>query len=375
MSACAGAPAVPLSVAGRLERLRAGFEEAHVEALIVTELANVRYLTGFSGSAAVLAVGVDEAVLATDGRYRVQAAEQMGASGTTSPVRLVVGRVPEQRQVLAEALGRWGTARLGLEAESISWGAQRRWAEQLTGVELVPTSGSVERLRQVKDAGELTRMGRAAAVADAALGEVLPSMSAGRSEAEIALALDSAMRRLGAEDRAFETIVASGPNAAKPHARPSERRLQAGDAVVVDFGAVYDGYRSDMTRTFFVGGPPTGTMAEVLELVARAQVAGLQAVRAGAVGGDVDETCRRVIAEGGYGPAFDHGTGHGVGLDIHEAPWVGVGATGILEAGAVVTVEPGVYLAGVGGVRIEDTVVVTDNGCRPLTCFPKDPVC
>ena len=230
-------------------------------------------------------------------------------------------------------------------------------------------AGEVEQVRQ-----RVTEH-RAAAVADDALAEVLPMVSEGRTEAEVALALDSAMRRLGAEESAFETIVASGPNAAKPHARPSERRLERGDPVVIDFGALYEGYRSDMTRTFFVGAPPTGVMAEVLEVVARAQEAGVAAVRAGAVSGEVDQAARRVVTEAGYGQAFEHGTGHGVGLDIHEAPWVGAGTTAILQSGTVVTVEPGVYLSGIGGVRIEDTVVVTDTGCRPLTRFPKDPVC
>ena len=195
----------------------------------------------------------------------------------------------------------------------------------------------------------------------------------GAREDEVALALDTAMRRLGAEDRAFETIVASGPNAAKPHARPSQaRHRRAGDPVVVDFGAIFEGYRSDMTRTFCVGGEPPGTLARVFEVVAEAQAAGVAAVRAGVAAGDVDKACRDVIAEAGWSDAFEHGTGHGVGLDIHEAPAVGPGSTAILAPDVVVTVEPGVYLAGIGGVRVEDTVVVTADGCHTLTRFPKD---
>ena len=193
----------------------------------------------------------------------------------------------------------------------------------------------------------------------------------GRTEDEVALALDTAMRRLGAEDRAFETIVASGPNAAKPHARPTERPSTSGDPVVVDFGATFEGYRSDMTRTFCVGGEPP-ELARVFDVVAEAQAAGVAAVGAGVAAGDMDKACRDVIADAGWGDAFEHGTGHGVGLDIHEAPAVGPGSTAILGAGVVVTVEPGIYLAGVGGVRVEDTVVVTADGCRTLTRFPKD---
>jgi Xaa-Pro aminopeptidase len=224
----------------------------------------------------------------------------------------------------------------------------------------------------VKDTGELARMARAAAMADTALGEVLPMLESRESEHAVALALDTAMRRLGAQDRAFETIVASGPNAAKPHARPGDRPLTAGDTVVVDFGAVFDGYRSDMTRTFCVGGDPPDPLAHMVEVVTRAQAEGLAAVRAGATGADVDRACRDVIVEAGWGDAFVHGTGHGVGLDIHEAPAVGPGSTAILSPGVVVTVEPGVYLAGIGGARVEDTVVVTTGPCRPLTAFPKD---
>jgi Xaa-Pro aminopeptidase len=188
----------------------------------------------------------------------------------------------------------------------------------------------------------------------------------------VALALDTAMRRRGSQDRAFETIVASGPNAAKPHARPSGRRIEPGDPVVIDFGATFDGYRSDMTRTFCVGGAPSPELARVFEVVAEAQAAGVAAVADGVVTGAIDKVCRDRIALSGWAEAFEHGTGHGVGLDIHEAPAVGQGSTAILTPGVVVTVEPGIYLAGVGGVRIEDTVVVTDHGCRPLTAFTKD---
>jgi len=369
-----GAVLGPLNVAGRLDRLRPRMTEARCDALLVTDLANVRYLTGFTGSAAVLLVGDDQALLVTDGRYRTQAAEQLSGSGVAGDVELFVGGGAEQRQALVAALSAAPWRRLGLEADAISWAAQRRWDSELRESELIPTSGLVEGLRLVKDEGELARMAHAAAVADAALADVLSLLSAGTTEANMALALDSAMRRGGAEDRAFETIVASGPNSAKPHARPSDRRMEPGDAVVVDFGAVYDGYRSDMTRTFFVGGAPSGDMARVLEVVAAAQAAGVAAVGPGVVTGDVDRACRQLVADAGFGPAFEHGTGHGVGLHVHEAPAVAAGATAILEPGVVVTVEPGVYLAGRGGVRIEDTVVVTDDGCRPLTRFPKEPV-
>lgn len=357
----------------RLARLRAALEPAGVDAVVVGDLVNVRYLTGFSGSAALLAVHGEGAVLTTDGRYRAQVVEQVAEAGLSADLEVVVSGAQGQRQALVDLLTRTPGWRVGLEAEHMSWAAKHRWAELLTGAELVPTCGLVEDLRVVKDAGELWTMARAAAIADAALAEVVQLVAPGRSEHEVAMALDSAMRRLGAEDRAFETIVASGPNAAKPHARPTARVIEQGDPVVVDFGATVEGYRSDMTRTFLVGKAPADLRA-MWALVEEAQAAGTAAVRAGVAAGDVDDACRRLITAAGRGEAFEHGTGHGVGLDIHEAPWVSAGSAAILNAGTVVTVEPGVYIAGLGGVRIEDTVVVTDEGCRTLTRFPKEPV-
>jgi Xaa-Pro aminopeptidase len=361
-----------LDVPPRIRGVRAGLDEASIDGLLVTNIVNVRYLTGFNGSAGVLLVGPRRATLVTDGRYRTQAAEQLRDAGLADDVELCVGGTQAQRDALVTAVTGEGMARLGLEADNVTWAAKRRWAEALAPADMVATSALVERLRQVKDAGELARMARAAAIADAALQEVQPMLASGPSEQAVALALDTAMRRRGAEDRAFETIVASGPNAAKPHARPGPRQLVSGDSVVIDFGAVFDGYRSDMTRTFYVGGEPRDVMARLFDVVGRAQSAGLEAVRAGVAASEVDRACRDLIAAEGWAEAFEHGTGHGVGLDIHEAPAVGPGSTAILAPGVVVTVEPGVYLAGIGGVRVEDTVVVTDGGCRPLTGYSKD---
>jgi Xaa-Pro aminopeptidase len=373
-------PLPPLSVAGRLDRLRAALAAVETagdrpEAMVVTTPANVRWLTGFTGSAGVLVVTGDHALLATDGRYRTQAAEQLAASGVAADVDLCIGGVVAQREALAAAAST--AAAVGLEAGDVTWAAVHTWEEVLGPRPLVATHGVVEGLRVVKDAAEVTRMERAAAIADAALGAVLPLLhrAAGGeelTESAFAAALDHAMRTHGAEDRAFETIVASGENSAKPHARPGQRLIRPGDPVVVDFGATFDGYRSDMTRTFCVGGAPTGELATVFAVVAESQVAGVDAVAPGVATGDVDKVCRDRIAAAGWAEQFEHGTGHGVGLDIHEGPAVGAGSTAILQAGIVVTVEPGVYLPVVGGVRIEDTLVVTDTGSRPLTRFPKD---
>jgi Xaa-Pro aminopeptidase len=369
------APELPsLQTATRIARLRERIAEEELDCLLVGALTNVRYLSGFTGSAGVLLVTRDAARLVTDGRYRTQAAEQLDSAGVAPLIEIVVGRIPAQNEsivdLVRQTVGDAG-GRVGLEAEHVVWAQKRRWAELLFPSEPVATSGLVEGLRVVKDAGEVARIEQAAAYADQALGEVLPMLAKSYTESDVALALDVAMRRLGAEDRAFETIVASGPNSAKPHARPGDRTIEPGDAIVIDFGAVVDGYRSDMTRTFFAGDTPSPRMREVYEAVLESQRAGVLAVKAGVVAGDVDEACRKSLFDVGLGEAFEHGTGHGVGLDIHEAPSVGPGSTGILEPGTVVTVEPGAYLAGLGGVRIEDTVVVTSEGCRTLTSFTK----
>jgi Xaa-Pro aminopeptidase len=225
-------------------------------------------------------------------------------------------------------------------------------------------------LRLHKDDGEVARIEAASAIADAALAAVRPRLAEGLTEAAFGLALDGAMRALGADDVSFETIVASGPNGAKPHHRPARRTIAEGDLVVIDFGALVDGYHSDMTRTVMVG-EPTPTQARMYEVVLEAQAAGVAAVADGVAARAVDEACRAVIDRAGWGDAFLHGTGHGVGLDIHEDPRVGQTATATLSSRCVVTVEPGVYLPEHGGVRIEDTVVVTPDGCRPVTLTPK----
>jgi len=367
----------PLEVATRLPRLRAALGDAEVDALIVTTLANVRYLTGFSGSAAVVVVTESAVMLTTDGRYRTQSAEQLAAVGVDAMVSIEIGDAQTQRDAVRALVTGATASRIGLEADSVTWSSQRRWAELMEEAgSLVPTTGVVEALREVKDPGEIARMGRAAAIADAALAEVLPLFAdAGNrtlTELEFALALDTAMRRGGAEDRAFDTIVAAGPNSAKPHHQPTERPIRPGDPVVVDFGAIFEGYRSDMTRTFCIGGPPAGELARVFAVVADSQAKGVAAVAPGMAARDVDQVCRDVIAAAGWAERFEHGTGHGVGLDIHEAPTVSPQGTAILAAGVVVTVEPGVYLPGIGGVRIEDTLVVTEDGSRPLTTFTKD---
>ena len=338
------------------------------DALVITNLANGRWLTGFSGSAMIVVLTSDDLLVVTDGRYATQAPAELEAAGVDGRV-VIANRGADQQEAAAGAVA--GLGRIALEADNVSWSRYRTFAgEWFTDAELLPATGVVERLRRIKSPEEVARMSAAAAVADGALAEVLPCLAERPTEGEVAAELDHRMRRRGASGSAFETIVAAGPNSALPHARPGSRRIEPGDLVVIDFGAIVDGYRSDMTRTVCVGEPrPPG--GRIYEVVREAQQAGVEAVAAGVSCKDVDATCREIISEAGWGEAFMHSTGHGVGLDIHEAPSVSSRSAETLAAGEVVTVEPGVYLAGDGGVRIEDTVVVTDDGCVRLTRSPK----
>lgn len=356
----------PMDVRARLDRLRGGFDSAGLEALVLTHLTNIRYLSGFSGSAGILVVESNRATLVTDGRYGDQAPAQLAAAGVDVGVEVTSDA---QKEVVAGLLA--GVVRIGLEAEHVSWAARNRYAEEwFPKAELVAASGLVERLREVKDPGEIDRIRAACTLADSALAEIRHRLGEAPTEREFAGELDFAMRRLGASASSFPTIVASGPNGALPHSRPTDRRIVEGDLVVIDFGAVVEGYCSDMTRTIMVG-EPSPTQERMLAVVGEAQAAGIAAMSAGVAARDVDSACREVVEAAGWGEAFTHGTGHGVGLDIHEAPRVARTSGDTLAAGQVVTVEPGVYLQAHGGVRIEDTVVVTDAGAETLTLTPK----
>ena len=325
--------------------------DAGLDALLVTDLINIRYLTGFTGSnAAVLirAGGDAESTFCTDGRYEVQSATE----------------VPDLPRVIDRpcdlALLRSAAGRIGFEALAVSVAAHgRQMGAAAPLVDLVPTTELVEQLRAVKDPGEIDALRTACAVADRALAELIEfgGIRAGQTERQVGLDLDERMRRLGASDPAFETIVAAGENSAIPHHRPTSRPLRVGDLLKIDFGAALGGYHSDMTRTFVLG-RPADWQREIYAVVAAAQLAGRRAAVVGATGGQVDAAARDLIATAGYGPAFAHGLGHGVGLQVHEAPSLASGATGTIEADMCVTVEPGVYLPGRGGVRIEDSGVV-----------------
>ena len=368
MTAIDSAPLAPLDVAPRIGRLRQRMAAAGLDALLVTKLANVRYLTGFTGSAGMVLVTPSDALFVTDGRYIERSKEELGAAGVD--VRIEIGlTAADQRAILVGAIP--AGERLGLEDHTVSWAQQRDFAHAFSGREVVPAGLLVEELRRVKDAGEVDRIRRACAIADDAFQSLLPRLSEGITERAFAIELEFAMRERGASGNSFDPIIASGPNGAKPHAVPTDRVIERNELVVCDFGCIVDGYCSDMTRTVSVGDPGSDARA-LYELVYRSQQAGRAVVRSSVTCADVDRASRDVIVEGGWGDAFSHSTGHGVGLEIHEAPRVASTADDTLLVNDIVTVEPGVYVPGVGGVRIEDTVVVGADGAEPLTLTPKD---
>lgn len=347
----------------RRSALREDLRAGGLDAFLVTDLINIRYLTGFTGSNAALlitATGEEGSVLCTDGRYLTQAGAQV------PDLELLIDRPCDV------ALIRRATGRVGFEENTVTVAGYRLLDTAATG-ELIGQADLVERHRLVKDAGEIEDLRRACAVADAAFAELIEegSIRAGRTEREIGLELDGRMRRLGAEDPAFETIVAAGANSAIPHHRPTSAELQVGDLVKFDFGARVDGYHSDMTRTVVLG-EPADWQNEIYQLVAAAQRVGREATVPGAICSAVDAAARAVIADAGYGQNYLHGLGHGIGLQIHEGPSVGAAGTAMMAADMVVTVEPGVYLPGRGGVRIEDSGVVRPDGYELLTLTTKD---
>ncbi|MGN6391406.1 MAG: M24 family metallopeptidase [Gemmatimonadales bacterium] len=343
----------------RQSALRTALAHEGLDALLVTHLPNIRYLTGFTGSAALLLVAAERATLVTDFRYAVQAPSEAGSAAV---VEIDQTNVWDR---LGRVLAATAPASLGLEAQALTV----RDAERLGGVtraRLVPTSGAVEQLRVAKAPEEVASIRSAAALAAAALADVLPLIRPGRTELEVAAALEGALRRRGSEWHPFPTIVASGPRAALPHARTSARAIDTGDWLLLDFGAQLDGYCADLTRTVVVGRADE-RQRTVYELVREAQRRALDHLRAGMTGREGDALARDVIAARGFGDAFGHSLGHGLGLEVHEAPRLAPTAEAVLPLHAVVTVEPGIYLPGWGGVRLEDDVSLGPNGAELLS--------
>ncbi len=337
----------------RVDRLR----ELLDEPLLVTNLVNVRYLTGFTSSNAAVLVEPDRVQLFADFRYAEAGAKVQGVDFT-----ITKRAIPRD---LAERL----SGRIGFEAGTLAYAQYEVLAAG--GLDLVPTHGLVEGLRAVKDEDEIARIRAATEVANAAFARFADERVLGRTERELAWAMDTFLHEAGADDNAFPTIVAAGANGANPHTTPGDRVVEEGQSVVVDAGAVLDGYCSDCTRTF-AAGRLDDDLQEAYDLCLRAQLAGLAAVRPGVSGVDADAAARDVIEAAGHGAHFGHGLGHGLGMDVHELPRVSTESTETLAAGNVTSVEPGVYLPGRGGIRIEDLVVVRDGGPEILTSFTKE---
>lgn len=349
----------------RIEAMRAALAEQNLDGFLVTGSTNRRYLSGFTGSAGALFISADEALLLTDFRYISQAGEEAPGFDV---VRYDV--LPHR---LGELLAPRHGARIGFEAHKVTVSSMNelREAPGADGVQWVATRDVVERIRGVKSPEELLLMQRAIDIADACFEYIVEKMKPGVTEREVAWMMEVFMREQGASALSFPSIVASGVNGALPHARPSDKPLQAGEFVTLDFGCVWEGYNSDMTRTVFIG-EPTEEDAALYELVLTAQEAGVAAVRPGIVAKEVDKVARDIITEAGYGDRFGHGLGHGIGMEVHEEfPRLSTRGEVTLVPGMVASVEPGVYIPGRGGIRIEDLVVVTEDGCRVLTKSPK----
>ena len=350
----------------RVERVRAALAAQGLDALFVIKAENRRYLSGFTGSAGVLIITAEEALLATDFRYY----EQVKLQAPDFTLVEVTGPVVK---TLAEQVERLGLRRVGFESQTLTVDAYHEWKTEMPSVEWVPTKNIVESLRMVKDAQEMEAITEAVRIADEAMMHIMEWLRPGVTEREIAWELEVYMRTHGAEKPSFTTIVGSGPNGAMSHAIASERPVAIGDPIVIDMGAMVRGYCSDLTRSFCLGEAREEYLA-IWHTVFEAQKAAEAAVRPGLTGVALDGVARQVIEQAGYGDKFGHGLGHGVGLEIHESPSVGRLSEDTLAEGHVVTIEPGIYLPGWGGVRIEDMVVVTGDGCRILTQSPKMPV-
>lgn len=338
--------------------------------MLVTALPNIRYLTGFSGSNALLLVTPEAAVLVTDFRYAAQVKLEVDPA-----VEVIIASASLWSELWRLLPARAGIGRLAFEtAHLLHHDAQRFLAEGSDGARWrwEPVTDLVEGLRESKDAEELTAIRGAVAIAEQALGVVLPRVRVGMTELAVAGELERALRVAGSEGFPFETIVASGPRSALPHARASTRVIERGDFLLIDFGAMHRGYCSDITRTFVVGAPPTDRQREIHTLVRESNGSGSALVRQGMRGRDADALARDYIERAGFGEAFGHSLGHGIGLEVHEAPRLAKTAEAPLPVGAVVTIEPGVYLEGWGGVRIEDDVLLGPEGSEVLTAFARD---
>ncbi len=347
----------------RIGRIRGVLRDDNIDGILITTLENVRYLSGFTGSDAALVMTESKGYFLTDSRYTTQAKEEVSGFEFIEYKKKIEG--------LSDLINDLGLSGVGFEAQDLSYQAHKELAEKVSGGQLIPLNERVKNIRAVKDEEEIGRIKRAIDIASQSLRENAWRVAPGNQEREIALELEFSMRRNGADIIAFDTIVASGVRSALPHGRASERRVEAGEFVIIDFGARYRGYYSDETCTFFCG-KPNRRQQEVYQIVKDAHDKAISSVRPGMKATELDAVARDWIRDAGYGDYFGHGTGHGVGLEVHENPVIGFQSKDILEEGMVFTIEPGIYIPGWGGVRIEDMVLVTGSGCEVLTGRSKE---
>ena len=358
-------------IQNRLTAIRKKFDKWEVDGLLISSAMNRRWLSGFTGSAGQLLITRDQALLATDFRYWEQAIAQAPAFTLFKHQRTEKDTADFLAAATATAAG---VSKIGLEAQHMTLDEAAK-LKKVAGVAWTPLADTAESLRQIKSQAEIETIRAAAAITDQAMARFNEMARPGLSEKALAWELEKMMRELGADGMAFDVIVASGPNAALPHHRPGARKLQAGDAIIVDMGAKIDGYHSDMTRSFFLGSEPDAQYWAIYNLTLEAFTAVLDNIKPGMNGKEVDALARDVIAAAGHGDHFGHGLGHGVGLFIHEAPHLSTRAEKeTIQAGMVVTVEPGIYIPGWGGVRIEDLILITETGFEYLSHCPKIPV-
>lgn len=347
----------------RLDKLRQAMRNSGLDGFIVTNMQNWRYISGFTGDNAVLLITEKDKILITDFRYLDQADEETDGYE-------IVKSTASTHDNLAEHVAKLGLKKVGFEESTISYREYKSLNSKLSGTELFPTSNVIEKIRQVKDNEEIKAIRRAAEIADKAFKHILNIIKPGISEIEIAAELEYQMKKMGSEEPAFDTIIASGVRSALPHGAASSKTLGDGEFVTIDFGAVIEGYHSDMTRTMIIG-EPDSKQKKIYDIVLQAQVTAVQAVRPWAKCLEIDSVARNIIDAEGYGENFGHGLGHSVGLEIHERPAFNTRDDTVLEPGMVMTVEPGIYISNWGGVRIEDLVLVTENGYEVISTSPK----